>query len=223
MKAGVAFGSLLILFLPGCALFRKEPPPPPPAHVEIIEDPVPIDWKSVATPADQERLSRHAEAWRQGLESARRFRSAIGAEGPLLDPATALPRAAPSPGPYHCRVVKLGGRPALAAFKAFNCFVEAEGELLTMVKSDGTQRPAGRLWPDGDTRMIFLGALSQGNNPPRAYGEDATRDVAGVLERVEPFRWRLSVPYPQGAREVLDVYELVPFVPQPLDGGRLRP
>lgn len=223
MKALVAFASVLLVSLPGCAPVRQPAPPPPPASVEVIEDPVPTDWKSVATPADQERLSLLAEAWRQGLESARRFRSGIAAEGPLLDPAIALPRAAPSPGPYLCRVIKLGGRPAFASFKSFNCFVEAEGELLTMVKADGTQRPAGRLWPDGDTRMVFLGALSRGNEPPPPYGSDATRDVAGILERVEPFRWRLSVPNPQDARELLDVYELIPYVPQAVDAAPTRP
>ena len=190
MKAVVAFASLLFVSLSGCALFRRPPPPAPVAQVEIIEDPVPIDWKSVATPADQERLARNAEAWREGLASARRFRTAIDGEGPLLDPGVALPRAAPSPGPYLCRVVKLGGRRAFATFKAFNCFVEAEGELLTMVKADGSQRPAGRLWADGDTRMIFLGARSEGAAAPPPYGEDAMRDVAGILERVEAFRWR---------------------------------
>jgi len=226
MTAGVvAFRSVvLLLALSGCALFRKPSPPPAPiARVEIIEDPVPIDWKSVATPADQERLARTAEAWKQGLDSARRFRTGIASEGPLLDPAIALRRAAPSPGPYLCRVIKLGGRPAFATFKAFNCFVEAEGELLTMVKADGSQRPAGRLWTDGDTRMIFLGARSEGTAAPPPYGQDAVRDVAGVLERVEAFRWRLTVPYPQGAREVLDVYELIPYVPQAIDATAARP
>jgi hypothetical protein len=214
MTGGVALRFLpLLLLTSGCAVFQREPVPPlPPAQVEVIEDKVPIAWREVATPADQERLDHLAEAWSSGLEAAARFKSAIAAEGALLDPAAALPRAAPSPGPYLCRVVKLGGRPALAAFKPFNCFVDAEGELLTMVKSNGTLRPAGRLWTDTDTRMIFLGGLAAPNRDPPAYGDNGTRNVAGVLERVAPFRWRLAVPYPQ-AGGTLDVYELAPLIP----------
>ena len=92
-----------------------------------------------------------------------------------------------------------------------------------MVKADGTQRPAGRLWADGDNRMIFLGGLSRGNDAPPPYGSEAAQNVAGVLERVEPFRWRLTVPFPQGSPAMLDVYELVPYVPQPLDAAPARP
>ena len=214
MTGGTALRILLLSpLLASCALFSKPAPPQPIARVEIIEDPVPIDWRSVVTPADQDRLARTEEAWTSGLAAAARFRSAIAAEGPLLDPAAVLPRAAPSPGPYLCRVVRLGGRPAFAAFKTFNCFIEAEGELLTMVKANGTQRPAGRLWPDGDTRMIFLGGLSAGDAPPPPYGEAAERDIAGQLERVEPFRWRLVVPFPRSGGATLEVYELVPLIP----------
>ena len=198
---GVALRVFLLLAVPsvsGCAWFRAPAPavPKPQPHVEIIEDPVPIDWKSVATPADQDRLARAEEAWRQGLAAAARFRTAIATEGPLLDPAVSLARAAPSPGPYRCRIVRLGGRPALAAFKPFDCYVDAEGELLTMTKATGTHRPAGRLWPDSDTRMVFLGALSRGSEPPPAYGAEDRNDVAGRLERIGPFRWRLAVPFP---------------------------
>ena len=211
---GVASRTLLLLAVPlsGCTWFRAPAPPPPPAKVEIIEDPVPIDWQSVVTPADKDRLARLDEAWRQGLAAAARYRTAIRQEGALLDPAVALPRAAPSPGTYRCRIVRLGGRPAFTAFKTWDCYVEVEGELLTMSKATGTQRPAGRLWPDGDTRMIFLGALSSDGDAPPPYASDATRDIAGRLERIGPFRWRLAVPFPQDGA-LLDVYELVPYVP----------
>jgi hypothetical protein len=209
---GVALRALIaaLPLLSGCALFRSPEPPPPPAVVEVIEDPVPVDWTSVVTPEDQDRIGRLSEAWRQGLAAAARYRSAIAAEGALLDPDAAQPRAAPTPGTYACRVVKLGGRMPFAAFKPFHCFVDAEGELLTMVKASGSQRPAGRLWMDGDTRQIFLGAMSRDDEPP-PYGEAADRDVAGVFERVGPFRWRLVVPFPTGGA-LLDVYELVPQV-----------
>lgn len=214
MSGGVAFrmAGLLLPLLGGCAAVQPKPPLPP-AQVELVEEPIPLAWKNVATAADQDRIARIDQAWSQGLAAAQRYRTLVRAEGPLLDPQIALARAMPSPGPYRCRVVKLGGRTGFAAFKPFDCFVDAEGGLLTMVKAGGSQRPAGRLWSENDTRQIFLGALAIGDLPPPPYAEDGKRDVAGVLERIEAFRWRLSVPFPQDGA-TLDVYDLIPFVPQ---------
>lgn len=210
---------VLLVLGAGCATRRAPPAPPPaaPATVEIINDPVPLDWRSVITDADKTRLGRLGEAWTQAIaEAQRRFPTAVREEGVLLDPAVALPRPAPPPGPYLCRVVKLGGaQGGYTAFKPWNCYVEAEGELLTIVKQTGSKRPAGRLWADGETRLVFLGALGLGREgEPPPYAERADRDLAGYVERVAPFRWRLVVPYPQDGG-TLDVYELVPIAPEP--------
>lgn len=210
----------LALLAAGCAAQRKPPAASAnvaPVAVEVIDDPVPIDWRSVITEADKTRLGRIEEAWDRAIEEARtRFRSALRDEGSLLEPAAALPRPAPPPGPYLCRVVKLGGtRPGYATFKPWNCYVEAEGELLTIVKQTGSKRPAGRLWADGDTRLVFLGALGLGQeDEPPPYAERPERDLAGYVERVAPFRWRLVVPFPPDGG-TLDVYELVPIAPEP--------
>lgn len=213
MTGGVALRVLFLgVLVSGCASLHAPSPPLPAATVEMIEDPVPVEWRNVITPADQDRLTRTEDAWRQGLAAAARFRTAIRNEGALLDPDAALARAAPSPGPYRCRIVRLGGRPAFAAFKTFDCFVDAEGQLLTMVKATGTRRPAGRLWTDNDMRMVFLGALSTGENAPPPYGAGTGQDVAGYFERIGPFRWRLTVPFPQGG-EAIEIYELIPAVP----------
>jgi hypothetical protein len=196
-----------------------------PVAVEIIDDPIPADWEAVVTAADRERLARTGTAWTEGLAAAsRRFRTALRDEAELLDPAIALPRPALPPGPYHCRVIKLGGRrAAYATFRPFDCYVEAEGALLTMVKQTGSKRPAGRLWADGESRLVFLGALggpaADGAAPP--YGADPARDLAGYVERVAPFRWRLAVPWPQDGGS-LDIYELIPVPPAP-GGPRTAP
>jgi hypothetical protein len=42
-----------------------------------------------------------------------------------------------------------------------------------------------------------------------SYGEDPSRNMAGVFERVGPLRYRLVVPKPRGLAK-LDVIELVP-------------
>jgi hypothetical protein len=145
-------------------------------------------------------------------------------EGKLLLPRGGLPRPAPTPGSYNCRLITLGkatpqGK-AFESFKPFFCYVEVEDDQLTIVKQTGSQRPAGRLWDDDDpTRLVFLGSLALGDETaPLAYGDDPKRNMAGVLERIAPFRWRLVIPWPQSASK-LDVFELTPvdFTQQPTE------
>jgi hypothetical protein len=178
-------------------------------------------WTEIATDADEQRLSRLGLAWQEALQEAQRgFGREIAEEGALLRPRAALPRPAPTPGSYNCRLIKLGRATAKAVsferFKPFFCYVEVEGDLLTIVKQTGSQRPAGRLWEDDrPDRLIFLGSLALGSeDQPLAYGEDPKRDMAGVLERIGPFKWRLVIPWPQSTSK-LDVFELTPVAQQP--------
>ena len=178
-------------------------------------------WKEIATPADEQRLARLGLAWQEALQEAQRgFAREIEAEKALLRPRAALPRPAPTPGSYNCRLIKLGKANARAVaferFKPFFCYVEVEGDLLTIVKQTGSQRPAGRLWDDDrPDRLIFLGSLALGSEEqPMAYNEDNKRDMAGVLERIGPFKWRLVIPWPQSTSK-LDVFELTPVAIQP--------
>jgi hypothetical protein len=178
-------------------------------------------WKSVATAADEDRLERLGLAWQQALAEAKKTNPAdVRREEPLLRPRAALPRPAPTPGSDYCRLVKLGKAAAkgksFESFKPFFCYVEVEDDLLTIVKQTGSQRPAGRLWEDDeDTRLVFLGSLAlSGDEQPLAYGDDPKRDMAGVLERIAPFKWRLVIPWPQSTSK-LDVFELTPVEKQP--------
>jgi uncharacterized protein DUF4893 len=204
---------LAALLLSACKTVSTPAPKP---VVEVGEQPV---WYSTASQQDIQRLDRIDEAWRQALAEARSkgFVRAIEAEGSLLKPAAGLPSPAPSPGPYRCRTIKLGtqnGRGVpFNTYKPFACYVETEGDLLTIVKQTGSQRPAGRLYPDPDKkRLVFLGTLALGaEEAPLPYGERAVRDMAGIMERVAPFRFRLVVPWPRYESK-LDVIELVPVV-----------
>ncbi len=192
------------------------------AATVVVEPPPKSDaWTQIATAADESRIARIGLAWQSALSDARpRFAGEIRKEGPLLDPRAALPRPAPTPGSYNCRLIKLGKAtskaPAFERFKPFFCYVQVEGDLLTIVKQTGSQRPAGRLWEDDQPeRLIFLGSLALGDEQaPLAYGDDPKRDMAGVLERIAPFRWRLVIPWPQSTSK-LDVFELTPVADQP--------
>jgi len=205
----------LALALAGCQTQSK------PELAATAAEPEPVDegWRSIAASDDQAKIEAVAEAWADALDRARNagFRRAMAGEGPLLDPAAALPRPEPAPGNYMCRLLRLGaeGRraPAFQSFKAFFCHVgvNPEGQL-SITKQTGSERPAGYLWPDAnDTpRMVFLGSLALGNEEsPRPYGDDPARDMAGVFERVAPMRYRLVIPQPRNTAK-LDVIELVP-------------
>lgn len=209
--------------LAACAAKQEDGPRPVTASATVerpSKDPI-ADWQNVISSEDLERLQKVDQAWTEALAQARRagYGKAIEAEGALLDPAAALPRAAPPPGPYECRVIKVGHpvgqRKGLdfIAYKSFVCHVEAEADRLWIVKQTGSQRPAGRIWPDKDNRQVFLGAMVLGDEKePPAYGDDPERDLAGYVERVDAFRWRIVIPYPRYESR-LDVFELIPLTP----------
>ena len=192
------------------------------ATVTVEPEAVSDAWKRVATAADQDRLNRLDLAWQQALTEAKERRAKeVNAEAELLKPHMAFPRPEPTPGSYNCRMISLGrieGKPpAIEKFKPFFCYVLSdEAGALTIVKQTGSRRPAGRLWDDDNpARMIFLGSLALGDEKePMAYGEDPSRDTAGVLERIGPFKWRLVIPWPRSGAK-LEVFELTPVADQP--------
>jgi hypothetical protein len=202
-----------LLLLGACATTEREKPKP---TVEI-EEPA-TGWKSIASDEDVARIEATSAAWNEALAAARGagFGRQMAKEGALLDPDAGLPRAAPPPGSYLCRVIRMGPSEgkgaAYSAFKPFFCNVGVNDDQLSITKQTGSERPAGYLWEeDGNSRrLIFLGSLALGSEEaPRAYGEDPTRDMAGIFERVAAFRYRLVIPRPRGTSK-LDVIELVP-------------
>jgi Domain of unknown function (DUF4893) len=218
----VLASAIVAAALAGCATKPNLPPGVHPS-VEVGPPPKSEAWKALATAEDKDRLARLGLAWQDAIDDANKTNAAeVRREGKLLMPRSGLPRPDPTPGSYNCRLIKLGKSTlkskSFESFKPFFCYVEVEDNLLTIVKQTGSQRPAGRLWEDDDpNRLVFLGSLALGNeDQPLAYGDDPKRNMAGVLERIGPFRWRLVIPWPQSTSK-LDVFELTPvdFTQQP--------
>ncbi len=172
-------------------------------------------WRQVVTEQDRLRIRSWRQAWVEGLRAAKsEHGEAVAGEGALLDPDAALLNPAPPAGTYRCRMIKLGaagsGALHMAAYPEYRCRIADDGGVLSFAKVGGSQRPVGRIYPDGGRRMIFLGSLQLGDERQLLpYGGDPVRDMAGILERVGDNRWRLVFPRP-AFESVIDVIELVP-------------
>lgn len=174
------------------------------------------DWRDTVSVADRNRIRTWRDAWTAALAKAQASGNAgqIAAEGALLSPDAVLGGPAPPPGGYRCRVIKLGatapGGRDFVASSPIACRIEAQGDTLAIAALDGPQRPAGRLYPDGPMRMIFLGAMRMADeNRALDYRGDPERDMVGIVERTGPRRWRLVLPWPRW-EATLEVVELVP-------------
>jgi hypothetical protein len=221
-KTLIAFA---VLFLAsGCAALEPPLRPPPGASVTIEED---EPWRGVAAAEDLRAIDALPQIWAVALGDVRRagFFRRMAAEGPLLAPASALPRAAPSPGPYACRIVRLGAqapdvRPWSEGGQGF-CYVGAEPDQLSLTIEAGPRRMGGYLWEEKDNRrLVFLGAQSPRGMPIGRYGDGRANDVAGLFERIGPFHYRLTLP--SGGEHRLTVIELRP-AESPEAGGFATP
>jgi hypothetical protein len=196
------------LCLAACAELRPSP--------SVIPAPT-GDWRAVATSDDRARL----RGWRDAFVSALRAARAAGhgptiaAEGALLEPDAALPGPAIPNGDYRCRVTKLGAKSAglldYVAYPAFTCRIAAQQSGQSLTKLSGSQRYVGLILPGDALRQIFFGTLVLGDETRALrYGRDRERDVAGVVERIGPARWRMLMPRPHFESQI-DVLELVPI------------
>jgi hypothetical protein len=164
----------------------------------VVEEAEP--WRRVASARHSGALDAVAPAWERALAASRAagLTRRVLAEGALLAPGAALARAAPAPGTYRCRYVRLGMRRWTASAQAF-CYVGVEGGQLSLATELKGLRLGGYLWePRNADRLVFLGAAvpAGGRNAP-AYGDDPAEDSAGLVERIGEFRYRLVLPEPE--------------------------
>ncbi|QIK78261.1 DUF4893 domain-containing protein [Sphingomonas piscis] len=193
----------------GCTAATTTAPPQP------VASPLPA-WRSTATEDDRLRLRNWRSSFSAALAAARRsgHGAAIDREGSLLQPDSALGGGPIPAGDYRCRVIKLGARSQglldYVAYPYFRCRVGGSGTLQSFSKLTGSQRVYGRIYPGDTLRQVFLGTLVLGDETAAMrYGADRERDVAGLLERIGPARWRMVMPRPH-FESLLDVLELVP-------------
>lgn len=211
---------LIVVLLAGCRTPQSQQGMASRLAPVVTVDPLPptMEWRRIATDADQSAIDALRRHWNSALDGAAgRHVSRLRAEGPLLDPAAAQPLPALPPGPYHCRLVRLGGRAGYATYKPDICYVDGDEERQSFTKQDGTSLPGGWLYADNDSkRLVFLGTnrLRRDEAAP-GYGVLPGREVAGVVERVAPFRWRLVLTRPLSNAAEIELYELTPFPPPP--------
>ena len=198
----------VLLGLTACAEFS------PPATV--VPQPS-LDWRSVATDSDRERLREWRTAFVDALRAARAsgHSAEIAREGALLEPDAALGGGPIPNGDYRCRVTKLGAKsPGLldyVSYSAFSCRIRQAGQVQDFAKLTGSQRQVGTIFPGDPLRQVFLGTLVLGDESRALqYGRDTERDAAGYVERIGPNRWRMIMPRPH-FESVMDVMELVPI------------
>lgn len=188
--------------------------------VEIIRSPTmpraTPAWREIATEDDRERLRDWRKTFAAAVAAARTagHGAELAREGRLLDPDGALANSTIPDGRYRCRVTKLGanseGMLDYIAYPAFACAVGRDGSLQRLDKLTGSQRYVGVIFPDDGMRQIFLGTLVLGDeNRAMQYGQDESRNVAGLIERVGERQWRLVMPRPHYKSQT-DVMELVP-------------
>jgi hypothetical protein len=205
-------GLSLGLPLAACQTPARDAPPPPKGSV-IVEE---VDaWRDAATPAGVTAVDVLDSRWIAAIAEAKRRGATrtIAAEGPLLEARASLPRAAPAPGPYRCRLLRVGAPGArtrgLVVSRSAFCFIGVEGDQLSFTSEVPGQRLGGYLHETRTSReLVFLGtAAGARGQAVLGYGEDASRDRAGRFERVGEFRYRLLIA--AAAAPELLVFELV--------------
>jgi len=189
-------------------------------HVVEVVAPQPVEtdtgWRAIARPEDQQRIDAIDARFEAALaDLPRRLQPRDAADKQLLDPKAARPLPALTPGGYQCRRLRLGGHAKLTRFKADTCYIKLEGEdRLSYTTLSGPLMPGGWLYPDGNNRLILLATDRPASaKAAPAYGTGAGQDLAGVVERLGPMRWRLTIPR---AGE-FDIWELKPWPTQKLE------
>ncbi len=169
-------------------------------------------WQAVIRDADRGRLARLSDAWMAARSdiAAAGASADLAALGPVADPDLKASVQLPGPGPYRCRIIRLGWRqgsvrlaPPVQAEDWAPCQLTADGILSRLETAPGRQQYGGTLYPDVD-RLVFLGSVRLADDMGRLrYGEDRDRDQLGVLTALGDGHWRLALPWPRWSARLI--------------------
>lgn len=151
------------------------------------------------TNVDKERLAHFDEVKAAALTEARAKGDA--ADVAVLDAALA---GTPLPiegdfdptGTWRCRTLKLGNLLPLVVYPNFKCVISDDGAGWVLKKVSGSQRTQGRFYTDSATRLIYLGAGTVNDDPPRKYGDEVKENQVAYVERLGKKRLVLQFPQP---------------------------
>ena len=172
-------------------------------------------WRDVASAADTARFDHLDQTRALAMADARKGQSQddwriisqlMGPQGHAI-PAEALQ------GNWRCRQIKLGGMSATMVYGAwFACEIRPVAGDLMLRKLDGSQRFAGRLFPENGA-WVYLGASSARDEPGHDYSgtspalgaQTTPDDQIGLLTGIGDNHLRLEIPAVQ--ESLLDVVE----------------
>lgn len=175
-------------------------------------------WREAAAPYDVERIEGNDEAYGRAMEVARTAGSE-GARTLLLETLRALPRPIEPralTGQWECRAIRITyDPPGLRIYGWWNCQIVEFSAGLLLEKITGEELTSGYLYPESDTRMIYLGHRHARVEPARPYdgpdgpqGDDVeNRDDPGILTVRGEDRLILAKPRPTIADSDYDFLE----------------
>ena len=99
-------------------------------------------------------------------------------------------------GRYQCRTLKLGGLGALTVYGWFECEVSKSPDGMMLNKITGSQNFTGQLL-SANNSLLFKGAGYYGYENPRAYGDNAERDLAGCFSAVSGSSGHFVLEFPE--------------------------
>ena len=198
-------GGVCALAMLGMAACQTAPSRPAQAPAAVVSVDEAEAWRSIASPGHSAAIEGLAAQWDRALAATRAggLGRRVSAEGVLLVRGGALERAAPAPGPYRCRYVRLGARRWTASASAF-CYVGVQNGQLSLATELRGLRLGGYLFETkGERSLVFLGAaVPAGAKNPGPYGDDPAADAVGTVERIGDFRYRLALPGPSDGAAV---------------------
>ena len=164
--------------------------------------------QKLMTSADKARLDKYDETRKAALAEARSGDAAelAGLDALLAKPLLSLPDFDLG-GDWQCRTTKVGGLSPLVVYGWFKCRVSDDGSGWKLEKTSGSQRTTGRLYDDGEKRLIYLGSFHVAGEAAKPYGSGPEFDQVGYAFRTGPAEWRIEFPAPQYESK-LDILEL---------------